>query len=183
MMIKKTVGLILGGWVVASVWTMAQTTNVEPVVKSEKAIAIISPLKGHSVRGVFRFEQLKKGVKVTALVTGLTPNQKHGVHVHEWGDLSDQEKGMSAGGHYNPERNLHGLPPSPMRHAGAFGNLEANKHGEATFVFIDDTISVNGDYHPILGRSVVIHEKEDTGEQPLGNAGGRIGFGVIGRLP
>ena len=39
-----------------------------------------------------------------------------------------------------------------------------------------------GRKNPIIGRSVVVHANEDTGEQPAGNAGPRIGLGVIGVL-
>ena len=35
------------------------------------------------------------------------------------------------------------------------------------------------DPHSLLGRSIIIHEKKDDGGQPVGNAGGRIGCGVI----
>jgi superoxide dismutase, Cu-Zn family len=31
-----------------------------------------------------------------------------------------------------------------------------------------------------VGRGVIIHAKPDDGGQPVGNAGARIGFGVIG---
>ena len=36
------------------------------------------------------------------------------------------------------------------------------------------------DPHSYLGRAIIIHEKKDDGGQPTGNAGGRIGCGVIG---
>ena len=148
----------------------------------ERAVAVIQPTQGNTVYGVFRFEQLPDGVKVSAVLTGLTPNQNHGVHIHEWGDLTDLEKGTSAGGHYNPDKHPHGLPPNPIRHAGSFGNIKANDKGEAMFEFIDSTITIMGRKNPIIGRSVVVHANEDTGEQPAGNAGPRIGLGVIGVL-
>ncbi|MEK9726650.1 MAG: superoxide dismutase family protein [Candidatus Margulisiibacteriota bacterium] len=145
-----------------------------------KAVAVIFPTEGHRVSGTFLFQQLPDGVKVSAILSGLVPNQKHGVHVHQWGDLTDMKKGLLAGSHYNPDKHPHGLPPNPIRHAGAFGNIQANDQGEAMFEFIDDTITINGIKNPVLGRAVVVHAKEDTGEQPAGNAGPRIGLGVIG---
>ena len=146
----------------------------------KRARAIIFPTKGNKVSGGFQFVQTPNGVKVTALLEGLTPNQAHGVHIHQFGDLTDMVSGSSAGGHYNPDKHPHGLPPNPIRHAGAFGNIQANKYGEAVFEFFDDTISILGARNPVLGRSVVIHALPDTGEQPAGNAGPRIGVGVIG---
>ncbi len=146
----------------------------------KKAVAVIMPTKGHKVQGSFHFLQAPNGVKVTAVLTGLTPNQNHGVHIHQYGDISDQEFGKSAGPHYNPDGNPHGLPPNPKRHAGAFGNLLANQYGEARFEFLDDTITIVGRKNPIIGRTVVVHKNPDTGAQPAGNAGPRIGLGVIG---
>jgi Cu-Zn family superoxide dismutase len=149
----------------------------------QRAKAIIFPTQGNKVSGGFQFVQTPNGVKVSALLTGLVPNQNHGVHIHKYGDLTDMVKGNSVGGHYNPENHAHGLPPNPIRHAGAFGNIKANKYGEAMFEFMDDSISILGAKNPILGRSVVVHANPDTGEQPAGNAGARIGVGVIGLLP
>ena len=146
----------------------------------QQAVAILYPTKGNKVAGEFRFKQTPNGVQVNALVSGLTPNQKHGVHIHQFGDLTDMVAGRSAGGHYNPEGHLHGLPPKLNRHAGSYGNLQANEYGEATLEILDTTITIAGIKNPVIGRAVVIHAKEDTGEQPAGNAGARIGLGVIG---
>jgi Cu-Zn family superoxide dismutase len=145
-----------------------------------EAIAVIAPTKGNSVSGTFYFVQTPNGVLVNAVLSGLSPNQDHGVHVHEFGNVSDQESGKSAGGHYNPEKHRHGLPPNPNRHAGSFGNITANDNGDALFKMLDTTITIAGVRNPIIGRSVVVHANPDTGEQPAGNAGPRIGMGVIG---
>ena len=45
---------------------------------------------------------------MTVQVSGLTPNMKHGIHVHEFGDTS--EGCMSMGAHYNPFNKTHGAP-------------------------------------------------------------------------
>ena len=167
-----------------SLFTVANDHDLEKLVRIEssvnRAIAVIQPTKGHTVSGVFSFEQLSDGVKVTAYLSGLKPNAKHGVHIHEYGDITDMIAGKSAGGHYNPEGRLHGLPPNKERHAGAFGNLTTNDAGESKFEFVDHTITIVGLKNPIVGRAVVVHANEDTGAQPAGNAGPRIGVGVIG---
>ena len=36
-----------------------------------------------------------------------------------------------------------------------------------------------GDPSSYLGRAIIVHEKQDDGGQPTGNAGGRIGCGLI----
>ena len=145
----------------------------------KSAVVRLAPTKGSQVTGYAYFQQNEKGVKVDIRVEGLNPGQKHGYHIHEFGDLS-KDDGTSCGGHYNPKGYSHGLPPMKERHAGSFGNLLADEKGVAKSQFTDDTISVNGHFHPILGRCLVIHAKEDDGGQPTGNAGSRVAIGVIG---
>jgi Cu-Zn family superoxide dismutase len=128
--------------------------------------------------GKVTFNQTADGVVVVADVMGLTPG-KHGFHIHEYGDCSDP-KGLSAGGHYNPEGEMHGLPGAMHHHPGDMGNLEADDSGNAHLEITLTGITIAGDKDPILGRSIIVHAKEDDGSQPVGNAGARIGCGVIG---
>jgi superoxide dismutase, Cu-Zn family len=86
----------------------------------------------------------------------------------------------SAGGHFNPEGHPHALPDQEKRHAGDFGNLKADGDGNATLTLTVDNITLNCGGHGILGRAVIVHAKPDDGGQPTGNAGDRIGAGVIG---
>ena len=145
----------------------------------QKAVAVIQPGNDSNVRGSVVFKQDKKNVIVTVSVSGLNSSSFHGFHIHEFGDISSLD-GKSAGGHYNPEGHPHGLPPEKKRHAGSFGNLISDLNGNVDTTFIDDTFSILGDFNPVIGRAVVIHAKRDDGGQPTGNAGARIGFGVIG---
>ncbi|MBB6430146.1 superoxide dismutase family protein [Algisphaera agarilytica] len=157
-------------------------------VEVDHAVAIMIPTEGNNVRGVIRFDQTKMGVRVTASVSGLNPNQKHGFHIHEFGDISDPA-GKATGGHYNPQGHDHALPHdhgaghghAHARHAGDLGNLQADADGNATFDQTFDNISVfDDDFNPIIGRGVIIHAQPDDGGQPTGNAGARISQGVIG---
>ncbi|MFG0284708.1 MAG: superoxide dismutase family protein [Phycisphaerales bacterium JB039] len=142
-------------------------------------IAVVTPTEGSSVRGVVRFAETDGGVRVTARIEGLTPNSKHGFHVHEWGDASAAD-GTSAGGHFNPGGHDHDLPPGAPRHAGDLGNLEADGEGMADYQYLAENITLLRGANAILGRSVIIHIQEDDGSQPTGNAGARIGIGIIG---
>jgi Cu-Zn family superoxide dismutase len=75
---------------------------------------------------------------------------------------------------------MHGAPADQVRHAGDMGNIEADASGKAHLDYIDPHMSFNGP-NSILGRSVIVHAKEDDMKtQPTGNAGARIGCGVIG---
>ena len=52
-----------------------------------RAVAVIQPTAGNSCKGTVSFEQSEGSVKVFVNVTGLTPGQQHGIHIHEFGDI------------------------------------------------------------------------------------------------
>jgi Cu-Zn family superoxide dismutase len=142
------------------------------------AIARLDPLGKSTVKGTVHFEQTERGVRVRVDFQGLEPSSAHGFHVHEYGDCTAPD-GESAGAHYGAG-GPHGLPPKKPRHPGDMGNLKADASGNVRYEATFDTMSIAGDDNPILGRAVILHEKLDRGTQPSGDAGGRIGCGVIG---
>ncbi|XP_040194800.1 superoxide dismutase [Cu-Zn] [Rana temporaria] len=146
-----------------------------------KAICV---LKGSTeVTGVVRFEQEGDGpVTVTGQITGLTDG-KHGFHIHAYGDNTNGC--VSAGPHFNPHGKTHGGPDDEVRHVGDLGNL-TSVGGVADINIKDKLICLKGE-HSIIGRTAVVHEKEDDlgkgGDNEsliTGNAGGRLACGVIG---
>lgn len=143
------------------------------------AVARIEPTRGNSARGNITLTQMGDKVKVVGEVSGLKPNQKHAIHIHEGAECG--EDGMKAGEHYNPQQHPHGLPDasSNMKHAGDWGNLVTNDQGVATINFTVENISLGRSRNEVLGRCIIVHEKADDGSQPSGNAGGRIGCGKI----
>lgn len=157
-----------------------QHMNMAPASTAaiEKAICVLYATQGNSVSGTVTFTKVTGGMKVVADVSGLTPG-KHGFHIHEFGDCSSPD-GTSAGGHFNPSGSPHGAPMDMSRHAGDMGNIEADASGKAHMEYLDPHMSFNGP-SSILGRSVIVHAKEDDMKtQPSGNAGPRIACGVIG---
>jgi superoxide dismutase, Cu-Zn family len=144
-----------------------------------KAVAVLIPTKsGAGVAGTITFTKVDGGTRILAEITGLAPG-KHGFHIHEFGDASSPD-GMSAGGHYNPKKMVHGDPSKTApRHLGDLGNIEADKSGKATFDLVDPDLPLAGPM-AIIGHGVVVHEKPDDFGQPTGNAGGRVAVGVIG---
>jgi len=149
------------------------------------AIAVIGPTSGSQTAGTVTFTQTDAGVSVVADITGLAPG-KHGFHIHEFGDISDAAKAMSTGGHFDPAGTHHHVLPEgatadgEAHHAGDMGNLVADDSGKAHLEITLPGVSLMGATNPIVGRAVIIHAKADDGGQPVGNAGGRVGQGVIG---
>ncbi|KAL7307343.1 hypothetical protein TKK_0000532 [Trichogramma kaykai] len=136
-------------------------------------------------RGTLYFEQNSESepVKVTGQVTGLNPGL-HGFHIHEFGDNTNGC--TSAGPHFNPLKKEHGAPTDANRHVGDLGNVKAGTNGVAEVDMTDNQLQLHG-AHSILGRTVVVHaDPDDLGKgghelsKTTGNAGGRLGCGVIG---
>jgi len=150
------------------------------IVDATELVAVLSPTQGNQTAGVVTFKSAGEGkVEVKANLTGLPPNSKHAIHIHQYGDLTSKD-GKSAGDHYNPMDHQHALPDKENRHAGDLGNLDSDENGNATMQLIVNNISLAGRLSPVIGRGVVIHAKPDDGSQPSGNAGDRIAVGVIG---
>ena len=162
---------------VAFLFLLISCQNSPP--QNVNAVAVIQPGNGYNARGNVLFEQNGREVIIKVNISGLNSNSYHGFHIHEFGDIRSQD-GKSAGGHFNPDGFPHALPPEKKRHAGSFGNLISDSNGNVDTTFTDDTFSISDQFNPVLGRSVVVHAKRDDGGQPTGNAGARIGFGVIG---
>ena len=165
---------------ILTVLTLVLTLTALRAADSTSGIAVLHPTAGNQVSGVLHFEPVADGkVHITGTVTGLVPNGEQAFHIHEFGDCSAAD-GTSAGGHYNPEKHDHALPVKEVRHAGDLGNLKANAEGAATIDLTVDNFSIDGEKNPIIGRSVIVHAKNDDGGQPTGNAGARVACGVIG---
>ncbi len=145
-----------------------------------KAVAVFTG----DIHGTVHFTERKDSVEIKIHLKGFEPNTLHGFHVHEAGDLTD--KCMSMCAHFNPYHTRHGGPLSRERHVGDLGNVHANSKGEVHATFDDDCIRLRGTKCNIIGRGLILHEKEDdlgVGDEEstrTGNAGKRIACAVIG---
>lgn len=178
----------LGGALVAAAFLVSITRAADDhaahaghtmaAAKITAAVAVLYPTQGSSVHGTVRFTKVEGGVRIVAEVSGLTPGL-HGFHVHEFGDATSAD-GSAAGGHFNPAHAAHGGPEAAERHAGDFGNLEADASGHAKLDRIDPALALDGP-HSIIGRGLIVHAgPDDLKTQPTGNAGGRVACGVVG---
>ncbi|MBI3316034.1 MAG: superoxide dismutase family protein [Candidatus Omnitrophica bacterium] len=144
------------------------------------ATAVISGTQpGSSVGGKVTFMETSEGLHVRANVSGASAG-KHGFHIHEVGSCADS--GKAAGGHFNPDKMDHGFLPKDgivHAHAGDLGNITADAGGSGELDLMIPSVTLADGPYAIAGRSVILHEKEDDFGQPVGNAGGRIGCGII----
>ncbi|XP_077449099.1 superoxide dismutase [Cu-Zn] [Stigmatopora argus] len=150
------------------------------------ALKAVCVLKGAGeTTGTVYFEQENENspVRLTGEIKGLMPG-KHGFHVHTFGDNTNGC--VSAGPHFNPFNKTHAGPMDADRHVGDLGNLTAGPDKVAKIDIMDALISLAGQ-SSIIGRTMVIHEKEDDlgrggneESKKTGNAGARLACGVIG---
>ncbi|KAK5647457.1 hypothetical protein RI129_002349 [Pyrocoelia pectoralis] len=146
-----------------------ESSGKKAVVKgyagSLAAVAILDVSK--HIQGVVRLVQINSETCVIdGTVDGLKPG-KHGLFIHESGDLSNGCN--SVGECYIPNNHQ---PDELNRVYGNLGTITADDHGRATFRFEDKVIDLSN----IIGRSLVITEHPDNV-----NSGKKLTCGIIAR--
>ncbi len=148
-----------------------------PDTTGDKIEVTLLAKSGSSLTGTATFVDTGSGVSVVIDVAGISPG-KHGTHIHEKPDCS-ADNADSAGGHYNPHSKDHAMEPG-AGHIGDMGNIEIGADGKGRLeVTLAGANLKAGDPNSIRDRAIIVHEKEDDGGQPTGNAGGRIGCGEL----
>jgi len=133
-----------------------------------------------TVTGSARFDEADGKVKMTlTLIAPKMANKNVAVHIHEHGDCGDM--GKDAHGHWNPTNAKHGKWGSDNFHHGDIGNVKLDGDGKGTTELETDLWTLGGDSATnILDKAIIVHGGEDDfTSQPAGNAGSRIGCGVI----
>jgi superoxide dismutase, Cu-Zn family len=165
------IGMLAAGFLIAGAAAKAAGSPAQ-------AKATIEPKSGSTVTGTATFTEVAGGVKVVVHIEKAPPGT-HGLHLHEKGDCSDPEA-KNAGGHFNPTSMPHAGPMDKEHHAGDLGNIEIGADGTGNLEVTSSMITVQPGPNSVVGRAVVFHEKaDDLKTQPTGNAGGRLGCGVI----
>jgi Cu-Zn family superoxide dismutase len=105
------------------------------------------------------------------------------VHIHEHGDCGDA--GNNAHGHWNPNKSKHGKWGAAEYHLGDIGNVQLDQSGKGSLKMKTDKWSIGtGAANDIIGKGIIVHDGvDDYVTQPTGNAGSRIGCGVIALVP
>ncbi len=161
---------------------LAGCEQIEKVVstsQSKKASAIINPSSGSEVSGTATFTQTGQNVMVRIEVENVSPGE-HGVHIHQYGDCSAPD-GTSAGGHWNPTNVAHGKWSEGEFHLGDIGNIMVGEDGTGSIELVTDLWEIGtGTDVDVVGKGIIVHTgPDDFVSQPSGNAGARIGCGVI----
>jgi superoxide dismutase, Cu-Zn family len=116
-------------------------------------------------------------VMIALQVTGL-PAGEHGVHVHMVGSC-EAPTFESAGSHWNPAGQMHGLEGPEGQHAGDMPNLVVGPDGAGALEYA----LVGGTWAGLMdadGSAFVVHAmRDDQTTDPSGNSGDRIACGVF----
>jgi Cu-Zn family superoxide dismutase len=123
------------------------------------------------------------GVTIKLNLKNLTPGE-HAVHFH----LAAKCEGpafTTAGGHFNPDKKLHGLQNPAGPHAGDMPNFTVKADGTSKATLTDPLVNLGSGDHSLFtggGTALVIHAKaDDMKTDPSGNSGDRIACGTIAK--
>lgn len=121
------------------------------------------------------FEDTEYGLLVKPNLKGL-PSGLHGFHLHE--NPSCADKGMAAGGHFDPQHTQSHLGPYGKGHLGDLPVLYVDEQHQAN----TPTLAPRLKTKDLPGTSLMIHKGGDnySNKPHLGGGGMRIGCGVIG---
>jgi len=164
---------------VQSMDSMRDTATV-PIVSNATA-TINGTYPDTAVNGTATFETTAGGkIKMKLDITvAAKANKSVAVHLHEHGDCSDN--GKASHGHWNPTNAQHGKWGSNSFHYGDIGNVKLDAKGKGAITVTTDLWTLGGKADKnILGKAMIVHGgTDDFTTQPTGNAGSRIGCGLI----
>ena len=155
-------------------------TDVISAPAGIRAIAIIGPTSGSIVTGTATFTQ--SGDQITILIdiqNATLPVST--VFISMKLVIVVAPDGTSAGGHWNPTDVGHGKWGSDEFHLGDLGNITVGEDGTGSFELTTDLWEIGtGSDIDVVGTGLIVHaDADDFTSQPSGNAGARIGCGVI----
>lgn len=157
--------------------TLRATADAEMTASAQARI--YSTENPSELLGVATFVTADEGLQVNAELSDVPPGY-HGFHIHEFGSCDDG--GSAAGGHFNPLETQHGYLPDDgldNAHAGDLGNIIIESNGTGTLQETIPPLPLMTGRLAIAQRAVIVHADRDDFGQPTGNAGGRIGCGII----
>lgn len=147
-----------------------------PIERLAQARVLATAASGSGLQGWARLGRFGRSVVIRVDLEGCSPGD-HGLHIHEVGACG--RDGLLAGGHWNPLGLPHGEPASPG-HRGDLGNITCDADGRGTAIRFVDSWTIGGARErDVLERAIIVHASVDDLGQPTGNAGARLGCGII----
>ena len=145
----------------------------------KKAVAVLKPIHESGVKGIVYFTEKGGILEIIADIKGLSRGE-YGFHIHQFGDLASEDA-SSTGFIYRPENFINEKGDSLTKTMPEnLGNIYALNDSLAQMEKEIYSLELNGE-NSIIGRSVVVHEREDDyTSQPCGNAGKILAAGIIG---
>ena len=158
---------------------IAAVVFATPVFAADKASAVLKDPKGNEV-GQVTLTEVPTGVLLSLDLAGF-PAGDHALHIHAVGKC-EPPKFESAGPHFNPESNEHGLKNPQGPHAGDMPNIHIPKSGKVKIEVLNQMVSLSGK-NALLdddGSAIVIHEgADDYTSDPAGHAGNRLACAAL----
>ncbi|WP_207462384.1 superoxide dismutase family protein [Azospirillum sp. SYSU D00513] len=134
-------------------------------------------------RGTAAFVETPAGTLIQVRLNGI-PVGVHGIHIHETGQCQGPDF-KSAGGHYNPGGQEHGLLAHAQIHAGDLPNVYAHDNGVVWADILTPRVTLGTGQDSLFsqnGTAIVVHATpDDYATNPAGASGDRIACGVIER--
>ena len=154
----------------------AEPVQAEASANPQQTVATLRDAAGESV-GTATATESGSAVAISLTVQGLPPGE-HGVHVHQTGQC-DGPKFESAGGHWNPAGDKHGLDNPEGQHAGDMPNLTVGEDGSGSLEYTLEGATLSG-LLDADGAAFVVHaNRDDQKSDPSGDSGDRIACGTF----
>lgn len=164
--------------IVAAGIVAAATTFASPAFAANTATAVLKDPEGKEV-GKVTLTGVPTGILLDVDLTGFPPGD-HAFHIHGTGKCEPPDF-KSAGAHFNPEEDEHGLKNPAGPHAGDMPNIHVPETGTLHVEVLNQMASLDGLFGG-EGTAIVVHQMPDDYEtDPAGDAGPRIACGVITR--
>jgi len=166
------------GWLVAVGLVAGAFASGTGPANAADAVADLRAPDGTNV-GQVTLTQTPHGTLLHAQLRNL-PAGAHAFHVHETGKCIPPFK--SAGGHFNPTGDGHGLRDDDGAHVGDMPNVHVPENGMLEQEVHNARLDLNDELFDDDGAAIVMHAGGDDYEtNPAGAAGSRIVCGVIER--
>ncbi len=169
----------------ALAWLLAGCAAVTPL--SPLGASATAELRdaGHRVVGQATLTEVGGGVRVVLEVTGLRPGAK-GVHLHAAGKC-EPPAFASAGDHFNPKGQPHGLLNPAGPHGGDLPNITIDAHGKGRLETFTERVTLGPGPTSLFdddGTALIVHAApDDFRTDPSGNSGPRIACGIVEKPP